>query len=56
MMPKASSSLPGASYTLPPSSGENIDDIRAGIFRLYTKYPTARPGNVKMTHMWMPKW
>ena len=34
MMPSASSNLPGVSYTLPPSSGENIDDIRAGIFRL----------------------
>ena len=34
MMPRASRSLPGASYTLPPSSGANIDDMRAGIFRL----------------------
>ena len=34
MMPRASRSLPGASYTRRPSSGANMEDIRAGILRL----------------------
>lgn len=37
MMPSASSSLPGVSYTLRPRIGANMEDMRAGILRLYTK-------------------